>query len=73
MSHIELHCIGESVTFFAMTEQPLCPGCGNEMIARGSQALAGDYVYECRDCHVSYVTQESVRLTQRLTQRQTAR
>jgi transposase-like protein len=42
-----------------MTKQS-CPCCGEKMNVRRSFARDDESVYECRACHVAYVTREQV-------------
>jgi predicted RNA-binding Zn-ribbon protein involved in translation (DUF1610 family) len=44
--------------------QPICPSCSLPMIAKRqeqSRLQQRDKVYECRECRVSYVTNEEAK------------
>ena len=58
VSYIEHHQSRESGIFGAMSQEPTCPCCGEKMRIRRSDSREQDYVFECRDCSLSYVTSE---------------
>lgn len=59
MSYIEHRSLPESGTFTGMQEA-LCPCCGEAMRPRSSEMQKEDFVFECRNCSLAYVTREPV-------------